>query len=100
APACLHLAMLARGLESGDEVVTSPMTWPATINAILIAGGTPVFADIEPQTLNLDVDAVERKLGPRTRAILPVHFAGQPCDIDRLLALARPPAIPIATPHS
>jgi dTDP-4-amino-4,6-dideoxygalactose transaminase len=95
ATAGLHLAMLALGLESGDEVVTSPMTWPATINAILIAGGTPVFADIEPQTLNLDADAVERKLGPRTRAILPVHFAGQPCDIDQLRALARPRGIAI-----
>jgi len=90
ATAGLHLTMLALDLQPGDEVITSPMTWPATINAILFAGGTPIFADVEPETLNLDTDAVKRKLGPRTRAILPVHFAGQPCDMDQLLALARP----------
>jgi len=95
ATAGLHLAMLALGLEPGDEVVTSAMTWPATVNAILFAGGTPVFADVEAETLNLDVDAVVRKLGPRTRAILPVHFAGQPCDVDRLLSLAQPGRIAI-----
>jgi dTDP-4-amino-4,6-dideoxygalactose transaminase len=93
ATAGLHLAMLALELQPGDEVVTSPMTWPATINAILLAGGTPVFSDIEPDTLNIDVAAVERKLGPRTRAIMPVHFAGQPCDMDRLFSLARPRGI-------
>jgi dTDP-4-amino-4,6-dideoxygalactose transaminase len=90
ATAGLHLAMLALDLKPGDEVITTPMTWPATVNAILFAGGTPVFSDIEPDTLNLDVRLVEQKLGPRTRAILPVHFAGQPCDMDRLLQLARP----------
>ena len=93
ATAGLHLAMVALGLEPGDEVITSPMTWPATINAILFGGGVPVFADVEPETLNLDVAAVTRKLGPRTRAILPVHFAGQPCDVDALLDLARPRGI-------
>jgi len=90
ATAGLHLTMPGLNLEPGNEVVTTPMTWPATINTILFAGGTPVFGDIEPETLNLDVAAVERKLGPRTRAILPVHFAGQPCDMDRLLRLSRP----------
>jgi dTDP-4-amino-4,6-dideoxygalactose transaminase len=89
ATAGLHLTMLALDLKPGDEVVTTPMTWPATVNAILFAGGTPVFSDIEPDTLNLDVSLMERKIGPRTRAILPVHFAGQPCDVDRILELAR-----------
>lgn len=89
ATAGLHLAMVALGLERGDEVITSPMTWPATVNAIVFGGGTPVFADVEPETLNLDTASVARKLGPKTRAILPVHFAGQPCDVDAILDLAK-----------
>jgi dTDP-4-amino-4,6-dideoxygalactose transaminase len=95
ATAGLHLAMLALDLQPGDEVITSPMTWPATVNAILFGGGTPVFADIEPDSLNLDVTAVARKLGPRTRAILPVHFAGQPCDVDELVRLGAPGRIAV-----
>jgi dTDP-4-amino-4,6-dideoxygalactose transaminase len=95
ATAGLHLAMLALDLQPGDEVITTPVTWPATLNAILFAGGTPVFADVEAETLNVDLRAVERKLGPRTRAILPVHFAGQPCDVDALLGLAEPRRIAI-----
>jgi dTDP-4-amino-4,6-dideoxygalactose transaminase len=86
----LHLAMMALDLRAGDEVITTPMTWPATLNAILLAGGTPVLADIEPETLNLDTRRVEAALSPRTRAIMPVHFAGQPCDLDALGALAAP----------
>lgn len=93
ATAGLHLALLALDLRPGDEVVTSPMTWPATLSAILFAGGTPVLADVDHDTLNLDPAAVERAIGPRTRALLPVHFAGQPCDLDALLELARPRAI-------
>ena len=89
ATAGLHLAMLALDLRPGDEVVTTPMTWPATVNTIVLAGATPVLVDIEPDTLNLDVRKVEAALTPRTRAVLPVHFAGQPCDMDPLAALAR-----------
>jgi dTDP-4-amino-4,6-dideoxygalactose transaminase len=89
ATAGLHLAFLALDLQPGDEVITSSMTWPATVNMILFAGGVPVFADIEADTLNIDVGAIERKLSSRTRAIVPVHFAGQPCDMDPILALAR-----------
>jgi dTDP-4-amino-4,6-dideoxygalactose transaminase len=80
--AALHLSMLAAGLKAGDEVITTPLTFVATVNAILHAGATPVLADVDPRTMNLDPNAVERALTPRTRAILPVHFAGRPCDMD------------------
>jgi dTDP-4-amino-4,6-dideoxygalactose transaminase len=89
ATAGLHLTMLALALEPGDEVITTPLTWPATVNTIVLAGATPVLVDIEPETLNLDVDRIAAALTPQTRAILPVHFAGQPCDMDALTALAR-----------
>jgi len=89
ATAGLHLAFLALELRPGDEVITSPMTWPATVNTILFAGGVPVLVDVEPETLNIDVGAIERKVSPRTRAIVPVHFAGQACDMDPILQLAR-----------
>ncbi len=86
--AALHLACLALDLKRGDEVVTTPMTFCATVNAILHAGGTPVLADVDPATMNLDPEAVARVLTPRTRAILPVHFAGRACDMDALMDLA------------
>lgn len=89
ATAGLHLALLALDLRPGDEVITSPMTWPATVNTILFAGGVPVFADVEPETLNINVSGIGRKLTARTRAIVPVHFAGQPCDMDPILSIAR-----------
>jgi dTDP-4-amino-4,6-dideoxygalactose transaminase len=89
ATAGLHLAMLALDLQPGDEVITTPLTWPATLNTIVLAGATPVLADIEPETLNLAAHCVEQALSPRTRAIVPVHFAGQPCDLDALSALAQ-----------
>src|SRR4029453_2299508 len=89
AAAGLHLAMLALDLQPGDEVITTPLTWPATLNTIVLAGATPVLADIEPETLNLAAHCVEQALSPRTRAIVPVHFAGQPCDLDALSALAQ-----------
>ena len=86
--AALHLAMVALNLKPGDEVITTPLTFCATVNAILHAGGTPVLADIDPVTLNIDPEKVREKITDRTRAILPVHFAGRPCDMDALLALA------------
>lgn len=85
----LHLAMLAAGVSAGHEVVTTPLTFVASANAVLYAGGRPVFADVRPDTLTLDPGAVERSLTPRTRAIVPVHFAGQPCDLEALHRLAR-----------
>lgn len=90
ATAGLHLAMWALDLQPGDEVVTTPMTWPATLNAIVLAGGTPVLVDIEPETLNLDATRLAAAITPRTRAIVPVHFAGQPCDVDAIAACAAP----------
>lgn len=86
--AALHLAILAAGIGEGDEVITTPMTFCATVNAILHAGATPVLADIDPFTLNIDPRKVEAKITPRTKAILPVHFAGRPCDMDALCELA------------
>lgn len=89
ATAGLHLAMWALDLQPGDEVITTPMTWPATVNAIVLSGGTPVLVDIEPDTLNLDAGLLERAVTSRTRAIMPVHYAGQPCDVDAIAAVAR-----------
>jgi len=86
--AALHLAILASDVGPGDEVVTTPMTFCATVNAILHAGATPVFADCDPWTLNLDPARVAEAVTPRTRAILPVHFAGRLCDMDALREIA------------
>ena len=86
--AALHLSMLAAGLEPGDEVITTPLTFCATVNAIIHAGATPVLADVDPVTQNIDPAMVESKITGRTRAILPVHFAGRPCDMDSLSKIA------------
>ena len=85
----LHLALIAAGVGPGDEVVTTSFTWPATTNAIIHAGATPVFADIDPGSLNVDPRSMEAAIGPRTRALLPVHFAGAPCDMDAIERLAK-----------
>ncbi len=87
--AALHLSLLAAGLEPGAEVIAPAMTFCATINAIIHAGATPVLADIDPVTLNLDPDQVRNRMTPQTKAIVPVHFAGRPCDMDALEGLAR-----------
>ncbi|MBI3452722.1 MAG: DegT/DnrJ/EryC1/StrS aminotransferase family protein [Rhodospirillales bacterium] len=89
ATAGLHLALLALGLKPGDEVITTPLTFVATLNTIVQAGGRPVLADVEPDTFNLDVGRVAKAITPRTRAIVPVHFAGLPVDLDPLYDLAR-----------
>jgi len=86
--AALHVSMLAAGIRQGDEVITSPLTFAATANAILHAGAMPVFADVSLQTMNLDPPAVEAAITPRTRAILPVHLAGRPCEMDALVDIA------------
>jgi dTDP-4-amino-4,6-dideoxygalactose transaminase len=85
--AAMHLALLAVGVGPGDEVITSPITWPATANVIEHCGARPVFCDVRPDDLNLDVALVPELVSERTKAILPVHLAGQPCDLDPLLAL-------------
>jgi dTDP-4-amino-4,6-dideoxygalactose transaminase len=88
--AALHLALLAAGVGPGDEVITSSLTWPATANVIVHCGATPLFADVRPDDLNVDPDAVRALVDPRTRAILPVHLYGQPADLDPLLELGVP----------
>jgi dTDP-4-amino-4,6-dideoxygalactose transaminase len=87
--AALHLAIQASGIGPGDEVITTPMTFCATLNAILHAGAVPVLADCEPGTGNLDPDRVAERITPKTRALLPVHLAGRSCDTDAFRALAR-----------
>jgi len=87
--AALHVSMVAAGLEPGSEVITTPLTFCATVNSILHAGLTPVLADVDPLTQNIDPDAIEAAITPRTRAILPVHFAGRPCEMDKIMAIAR-----------
>lgn len=84
----LHLALRAFDVGPGDEVVTSPMTFPGTANAILHAGATPVFADVLPGRLTLDPEAVKAAVTPRTRAVIAVHIAGWPCEMDELHAVA------------
>ena len=88
--AALHLALLAVGVGRGDEVITSPITWPATANVIVHAGATPVFADVRDSDLNIDPARVAELVTDRTKAILPVDLAGQPCDLDPLIALGLP----------
>jgi len=88
ATAGLHLALLAMNLEPGDEVITTPLTFAATLNTIVLAGGKPVLIDIDPATLNMDVNLLEAAITPKTRVILPVHFAGLPLDMDMIYALA------------
>src|SRR6478736_8498532 len=95
ATAGLHVALLALGVGPGDEVVTAPMTFVATLNTIVHCGAVPVLADIDRTTLNVRVEEVAKKIGPRTRAIVPVHYVGQPADLDVLLDLARPRGIPV-----
>src|SRR4051794_33961774 len=86
----MHLSLLALGIGPGDEVITSPITWPATANVIVHTGATPVFVDVREADLNLDPDRLADAVTPRTKAILPVHLAGQPCDLDPMLALGLP----------
>lgn len=95
ATAALHLALDAIGLAPGDEVIVPTMTFAATAEVVIYFSATPVLVDCQPDTLNLDPAAVERAISPRTRAIIPVHFAGQPCDMTPLLALARSRGIKI-----
>lgn len=87
--AALHLAVHAAGIGEGDEVIVPAMTFAATANVVVHCGARPVIVDCRPDTLNIDPERVEAALTPRTRAILPVHFAGHPCDMDPLHELAR-----------
>jgi len=86
--AALHVSMVAAGLDPGAEVITTPMTFCASVNAIIHAGLTPVLADVDSSTQCLDPAAIEAAITPRTRAILPVHFAGRPCEMGAIMAIA------------
>jgi dTDP-4-amino-4,6-dideoxygalactose transaminase len=87
--AALHLSILAAGISSNDEVITSALTFCASVNAIIHAGATPVLADVDPLTMNIDLRCVAEKVTARTWAILPVHFAGRPCEMQPLMELAQ-----------
>ena len=87
--AALHVACLAAGIKEGDEVITTPITFAASSNCVLYCGGTPVFADIDEKTYNIDPEDIRRKITPRTKAIIPVHFTGQPCDMDAIYQIAK-----------
>ena len=87
--AALHAAAFAAGLKSGDEAITTPMTFAATANCVLYQGATPVFVDVSKDTLNLDPEMVEERISPKTRAILPVDYAGHPADLTPILEIAR-----------
>ena len=89
ATAGLHIAMLAAGLAPGDEAITTPITFLSSANCIAFTGAKPVFADIIPETANIDPDEIARRITPKTKALIPVHFAGQSCDMGRIAALAK-----------
>lgn len=85
----LHIGLIALGLEPGDEVITTPITWAATVNMIEALGGKPVFVDVDPHTLLIDPAQIEAAITERTVGILPVHFGGAPCDLGRIAEIAR-----------
>jgi len=87
--AALHLSLLVSGVGPGDEVITTPMTFCATTNAILHTGARAVFVDIDPVSMNIDPDQIAAAITPRTRALVPVHLAGRPCAMDAIQAIAR-----------
>lgn len=87
--AALHVSMIAANLEPDSEVITTPMTFCATVNSIIHAGLKPVLADIEPDTFNIDPDQIEKKITHNTKAIIPVHFAGRPCNMDKIMSIAQ-----------
>jgi len=87
--AALHLSMLTIGIKSGDEVIVPTMTFTSTSSAVIHAGGIPVFTDCERDSMNIDIEDIERKITPKTKAIIPVHFAGRPCNMDAIMNIAR-----------
>jgi dTDP-4-amino-4,6-dideoxygalactose transaminase len=87
--AALHLSLLSLGIKPGEEVITTPLTFAATANSIVHAGGHPVFADVRLETMNIDPIEAERKINKKTKAIIPVHLAGRPCEMDALMDLAQ-----------
>lgn len=84
----MHLVLLALGIGEGDEIITPSMTFASTVNMIVMLGARPVFVDIHHDTLNMNPELLEEKISPKTKAIIPVHFAGAPVDMDRILGIA------------
>ncbi len=87
--ACLHLSMRVLGIEKGDEVIVPTLTFAATANAVVNAGGKPVFVDVERDTMNISPEEIRKHITPKTKAIIPVHFAGRPCNMDEIMEIAR-----------
>lgn len=85
----LHLSLIAAGVGQGDEVITTPMTFAATVNTIIHVGATPVFVDVDVKTMNIDPEKIEEKITPKSKAIICVHLAGRPCDMDSIMQIAR-----------
>src|SRR5919199_2673565 len=84
----LHIALLAHGVGPGDEVITTPFTFIASVNSILYTGARPVLVDIDEDTFNINPALIEAAITPRTKALLPVHLYGYPCDMDAIMAIA------------
>ncbi|GIN85269.1 spore coat protein [Heyndrickxia sporothermodurans] len=87
--AALHGACFAAGIGTGDEIITTPITFAATSNAVLYCGGTPIFADIDEETYNIDAKEIKKNITPKTKAIIPVDFTGQPADMDQIMEIAK-----------
>ncbi|KKK91211.1 hypothetical protein LCGC14_2715230, partial [marine sediment metagenome] len=86
--AALHISTSSINIQPGDEVITTPLTFVASANCVIYRGGTPILADIKKNTYNIDPNEIRKKLTPKTKAIIPVHFAGQPCDMDEIKEIA------------
>lgn len=86
--AALHLSLLACGIKPGDEVITSPLTFVSTANVILHCNAKPVFVDVRRDTMNINPDLIEEKITSKTKAIIPVHLAGRPCEMDKIIKIA------------
>ncbi|REF27942.1 UDP-4-amino-4-deoxy-L-arabinose-oxoglutarate aminotransferase [Xenorhabdus cabanillasii] len=95
ATAGMHLALLALGIGSGDEVITPSQTWVSTINMICLLGAEPVMVDVDRDTLMVNAKTIKQAITPKTKAIIPVHYAGAPCDLDALRAVAKEADIPL-----
>ncbi|GAA0775611.1 DegT/DnrJ/EryC1/StrS family aminotransferase [Clostridium subterminale] len=88
ATAALHIALIAGGVKPGDEVITTPITFAATANTIIHVGATPVFVDVDPETFCIDANKIEEKITEKTSAIVPVHYTGHACDMDKIRTIA------------
>ncbi|KKL11461.1 hypothetical protein LCGC14_2545600, partial [marine sediment metagenome] len=86
--AALHVSTSSINIRSGDEVITTPLTFVASANCVVYRGGTPIFVDIKKDTYNINPNEIRKKITSNTKAIIPVHFAGQPCDLDEIIEIA------------